>query len=158
MSRRNSAGRAAHVNMYLECICSCGSFIHNYTAMEDTEPPMGREHTNHAEGAEGEGAEGEGAEGEGEGEGERSAKTPKPMFARVFMTGNSQAVRLPREFRFDVDRVAIRREGNRVILSPPYQDWADYFQNAPRVGDDFRAAMMEMRGNPLPLEDREPLD
>ena len=91
-------------------------------------------------------------------DGTGAAKTPKPMFARVFMTGNSQAVRLPREFRFDVDRVAIRREGDRVILSPPYRDWADYLQNAPRVGEDFRAAMTEMRGNPLPLENREPLD
>lgn len=109
---------------------------------------MEREHANHAEGT-------EGAEGA---EGKRATKTPKPMFARVFMTGNSQAVRLPREFRFNVDRVAIRREGDRVILSPPYRDWADYFRNAPRVGDDFRAAITEMRGNPLPLEDREPLD
>ena len=91
-------------------------------------------------------------------DGKGAAKTPKPMFARVFMTENSQAVRLPREFRFDVDRVVIRREGDRVILSPPYRDWADYLQNAPRAGDDFRAAMAEMRGNPLPLENREQLD
>ena len=81
-----------------------------------------------------------------------------PTFARVFMTGNSQAVRLPREFRFNVDRVAIRREGDSVILSPPYRDWADYFQNAPRVGDDFQDAVAEMRGSSLPLEDRTPLD
>lgn len=87
-----------------------------------------------------------------------TTKTPKPTFARIFMTGNSQAVRLPREFRFNVDRVAIRREGDSVILSPPYQDWADYFQNAPRVGDDFRAAVAEVRGSSLPLEERVPLD
>lgn len=87
-----------------------------------------------------------------------ATRAPKPMFARVFMTGNSQAVRLPREFRFNVDRVAIRREGDSVILSPPYQDWADYFQNAPRVGDDFRSAVAEVRRNPLPFETRVPLD
>lgn len=98
-------------------------------------------------------------------EGKASTKARKPMFARVFMTGNSQAVRLPREFRFNVDRVAIRREGDSVILSPPYQDWADYFQNAPRyfqnaprVGDDFRSAVAEVRRNPLPFETRVPLD
>lgn len=85
-------------------------------------------------------------------------KMPKPVFARIFRTGNSQAVRLPREFRFGVDRVAIRREGDSVILSPPYEDWADYLRNAPRVGDDFRAAMAAMRDSPLPLEDRESLD
>ena len=91
-------------------------------------------------------------------EGQGGTKTPKPAFARVFVTGNAQAVRLPREFRFNVDRVAIRREGDSVVLSPPYRDWADYFENAPRAGDDFRAAVTEMRGNPLSFEEREPLD
>ena len=38
--------------------------------------------------------------------------------ARVFWSGRSQAVRLPKEFRFDVDEVSIRREGNHVILEP----------------------------------------
>ena len=86
-----------------------------------------------------------------------TANTP-PTFARIFMNGRSQAVRLPREFRFDTDKVAIRREGRNVILSPPYTDWDDYFRNAPRVGEDFVAAMDELRRNPLPLEDREPFD
>ena len=90
--------------------------------------------------------------------GRKNTNLPERMFARVFMTGNSQAVRLPREFRFYVDKVAIRREGGNVILSPPYKDWADYFERAPRVGEDFTAAMEEMRGNPLPLEKREPFD
>ena len=49
----------------------------------------------------------------------------------VFVAGNSHAVRLPREFRFNVDRVAIRREGDSVVLSPPCRGWADYLQNAP---------------------------
>ena len=74
------------------------------------------------------------------------------------MTGNSQAVRLPQEFRFNADKVAIRREGGNVILSPPYKDWAGYLERAPRVGEDFSAAMEEMRGNPLSLEKREPFD
>jgi virulence-associated protein VagC len=38
--------------------------------------------------------------------------------ARVFWSGRSQAVRLPKEFRFDVEEVSIRREGNHVILEP----------------------------------------
>ena len=91
-------------------------------------------------------------------EGQGGTKVPKSAFARIFVTGNSQAVRLPREFRFNVDRVAIRREGDSVVLSPPYQDWADYFENAPRAGDDLRAAVTEMRGKLLPFEEREPLD
>lgn len=38
--------------------------------------------------------------------------------ARVFWTGRSQAVRLPREFRFQTEEVAIHREGDRVVLEP----------------------------------------
>ena len=88
----------------------------------------------------------------------KKATLPERKFARVFMTGNSQAVRLPQEFRFNTEKVAIRREGDNVILSPPYKNWADYFEKAPRIGEDFVAAMEEMRSNPLPLENREPFD
>lgn len=35
---------------------------------------------------------------------------------RVFMSGNSQAVRLPKEFRFGTDEVEIFRRGNEVVL------------------------------------------
>lgn len=78
--------------------------------------------------------------------------------ARVFVTGRSQAVRLPKEFRFDTDRVAIRRDGCNVILSPLFEDWEDYFENAARATDDFEAATAEMRCGELPLENREPFD
>ena len=78
--------------------------------------------------------------------------------ARVFMTGRSQAVRLPKEFRFDTDRVVIRREGRNVVLSPMFKDWDDYFRNAARLPDDFEAATPEMRRGELPLEEREPID
>ena len=38
--------------------------------------------------------------------------------ARIFNNGNSQAVRLPKEFRFDEDEVIIRKVGDMVILLP----------------------------------------
>jgi virulence-associated protein VagC len=38
--------------------------------------------------------------------------------AKLFRNGRSQAVRLPKEFRFEGDAVSIRREGKRVILEP----------------------------------------
>ena len=41
-----------------------------------------------------------------------------PQFAKVFRSGNSQAVRLPRDFRFDVEEVEVSREGDAVILRP----------------------------------------
>ncbi len=38
--------------------------------------------------------------------------------AKLFMHGRSQAVRLPKDFRFDVEEVEISREGDAVILRP----------------------------------------
>ena len=37
---------------------------------------------------------------------------------RIFWSGRSKAVRLPKRFRFDVAEVTIRREGERIILEP----------------------------------------
>ncbi len=47
--------------------------------------------------------------------------------AKIFWSGRSQAVRLPKEFRFDATEVNIRREGNTVVLEPaalPEEEWA----------------------------------
>ena len=38
--------------------------------------------------------------------------------AKLFRNGRSQAVRLPKEFRFDGEEVEVRRDGDRVILEP----------------------------------------
>jgi antitoxin VapB len=38
--------------------------------------------------------------------------------AKLFRNGRSQAVRLPKEFRFEGEEVSIRREGDSVILEP----------------------------------------
>ena len=94
----------------------------------------------------------------------RAAETAVPgptdgrKFARVFMSGRSQAVWLPKEFRFDTDRVVIRREGRHVVLSPPFKDWDDYFRNGARFTDDFLEAMEELDREELPIEEREPFD
>lgn len=51
-----------------------------------------------------------------------TAVTPAPALvpgtAKLFMNGRSQAVRLPKAYRFEGDEVAIRREGDAVILEP----------------------------------------
>lgn len=44
--------------------------------------------------------------------------------AKIFWTGRSQAVRLPKECRFDAEEVAVRREGNAVILEP-LNEWPE---------------------------------
>ncbi len=43
--------------------------------------------------------------------------------AKVFWTGRSQAVRLPKEFRFEGQEVRIRRHGKGVLLEPIATDW-----------------------------------
>jgi antitoxin VapB len=43
--------------------------------------------------------------------------------AKLFWTGRSQAVRLPKEFRFEGGEVRIRRQGDAVILEPVASDW-----------------------------------
>lgn len=50
-----------------------------------------------------------------------------PHTAKVFRSGNSQAVRLPKDFRLDVSEVEISREGDALILRPKptvSQPWA----------------------------------
>jgi antitoxin VapB len=47
--------------------------------------------------------------------------------AKIFQNGGSQAIRLPKEFRFPEGEVLIRREGRRVILEPP-DEWPSSFR------------------------------
>lgn len=44
--------------------------------------------------------------------------------AKVFWSGRSQAVRLPKTFRFESEEVRIRRHGSTVILEPMAENWA----------------------------------
>lgn len=78
--------------------------------------------------------------------------------ARVFQSGNSQAVRLPKEFRLDVDRVEITQEGDAIILRPYVEDadpWASVKAAIARgFSDDFLA---EGREQPE-MQEREELD
>ena len=57
--------------------------------------------------------------------------------ARLFTNGRSQAVRLPREFRFEGDRVKIRAYGRGVLLEPLDVDVDDWFADLDRFGHDL---------------------
>ena len=61
----------------------------------------------------------------------------KRQTARVFTTGRSQAVRLPKEFRFDTDTVLVHREGSSVVLEPMREWPEDYVESFAGVPDDF---------------------
>jgi antitoxin VapB len=54
-----------------------------------------------------------------------------PTVAKVFMSGHSQAVRLPKEFRLDCTEVYIRRSKNGLELEPKKKEstWSEFFAN-----------------------------
>ncbi len=57
--------------------------------------------------------------------------------AKLFKNGSSQAVRLPKEFRFEGEEVILYRDGNRVIMQPIKSTWDEFFFQPKRVSDDF---------------------
>ena len=57
--------------------------------------------------------------------------------AKVFFTGRSQAVRIPKEFRFDCDEVYIEQHGEQVVLIPKPKSWDHYFLEGRRFSEDF---------------------
>jgi antitoxin VapB len=63
--------------------------------------------------------------------------------AKLFWSGRSQAVRLPKEFRFEGHEVRVRRHGNAVILEPLAEDWSWLDSIAGRIDDDFAEAATE---------------
>jgi len=75
--------------------------------------------------------------------------------AKVFWSGRSQAVRLPKEFRFDAREVRIRKEGDSVILEPIAEDeWA----SLPRLSDEDAAAILAVVEEEVPQQERPELD
>ena len=57
--------------------------------------------------------------------------------ARVFKSGNSQAVRLPKEFRFRVKEVEILRQGHDVVLREPERNLRRAFELMASMPKDF---------------------
>jgi antitoxin VapB len=61
---------------------------------------------------------------------------PRTDIAKLFQNGRSQAVRLPREFRFEGDQVRIRRVGQGVLLEPIIQDPKEWFRKLDEVNSE----------------------
>lgn len=57
--------------------------------------------------------------------------------AKLFQNGKSQAVRLPKEFRFGSDRVYIKRVGNAVVLLPYKSSWDTLLESLTHFSADF---------------------
>ena len=71
---------------------------------------------------------------------------PKTNIAKLFQNGRSQAVRLPREFRFEGDRVRVRRVGNGVLLEPIIQDPKEWLRK-----------LDELNSEPFPSDRQQPI-
>lgn len=57
--------------------------------------------------------------------------------AKVFKSGNSQAVRLPKEFQIGEEEVLIQRVGNSIILTPKSDPWRAFRESLNEFSDDF---------------------
>jgi len=57
--------------------------------------------------------------------------------AKLFQNGNSQAVRLPKEFRIPGNEVKIFKKGNYVILEPIETTWDPLFESLSEFPEDF---------------------
>ena len=58
--------------------------------------------------------------------------------AKIFMTGRSQAVRLPKEYRFAGDEVFIKRVGDAVVLMPRQLSWDTLFASLEQFEPGFK--------------------
>lgn len=74
--------------------------------------------------------------------------------AKLFKNGDSQAVRLPKEFRFAGDEVFIKRVGSAVVLLPKAKSWDTLIGSLKKFPEDF----MRERDQPVEAESREPLE
>ncbi|MGF1642154.1 MAG: antitoxin [Thiotrichales bacterium] len=81
------------------------------------------------------------------------------VISKVFSNGNSQAVRIPREFRMSASRVEISRtpQGDLVIHPIPTDRGAALLEALSGFDDEFVALLEEDRGEPLPVQEREDL-
>ena len=71
--------------------------------------------------------------------------------AKIFKNGDSQAIRLPKEFRFKGKEVYIRKEGNNVIISPIDDSVDRLWKTINSLSDDFKIE----RNQPKIFEKRE---
>ena len=70
---------------------------------------------------------------------------------KVFISGNSQAVRIPKEFHIDFSELFIKKIGSSIILTPKESNWENLERSLSEFSDDF---MTEGRSQPT-MQERE---
>ena len=73
--------------------------------------------------------------------------------AKLFQNGQSQAVRLPKEFRMAGKEVYIKKQGEAIVLLPKEKSWAPLFESLNHFEKDFRIE----RNQPSENQKREPM-
>ncbi|TVR93221.1 MAG: AbrB/MazE/SpoVT family DNA-binding domain-containing protein [Spirochaetaceae bacterium] len=74
------------------------------------------------------------------------------LTTKVFMSGHSQAVRLPKEYQVDDKELFVQKIGNTLVLFPKEDPWEAFERSLSEFSDDF---MADGRSQP-PAQDREP--
>jgi len=70
--------------------------------------------------------------------------------AKIFRSGNSQAVRIPKEFQLEGEEVEILKKGKILVLRPKRKSWAVLMDSLQKFTDDF----MEKGRKQLPVQKR----
>ena len=71
--------------------------------------------------------------------------------AKIFISGHSQAVRIPKKYRFDVKEVKISQMGKSIVLTPISRGWKQLFNNISKISNnDF----LQERNDTPPQERR----
>jgi antitoxin VapB len=73
---------------------------------------------------------------------------------KVFKSGNSLAVRLPKEFRINTNEVYIKREGSQIVLIPKGKKWDVLFEKLNEAKEEVKDFLLE-RNQPLPQKREE---
>ncbi|MBU1403821.1 MAG: antitoxin [Proteobacteria bacterium] len=67
--------------------------------------------------------------------------------AKIFKSGNSQAVRLPKGFQLEGNEVYIKRVGKNIILTTKDDPWAGLIDSLDMFSDDFMAERQQPPAN-----------
>jgi antitoxin VapB len=75
------------------------------------------------------------------------------LSSKVFTSGNSQAIRLPKEYQMEEKELYIQKIGNTIILFPKKNPWESFEKSLDQFSEDF---MIEGRNQPK-MQEREGL-
>ena len=73
------------------------------------------------------------------------------LTAKLFLNGSSQAVRLPKEYRFEGTEVYAQKIGDTVMLVPKEKAWETFLEGINGFTDDY-IEIMEKRIDEVPVE------